>query len=213
MRIKYGVPLIILLFFLSTSALPYPCGKKDGMGVFRTKDESGYILYGFREGPDFAFMLPGKEISFPDGLQGKHRFFLDEILFESLTVKLSDFMKPRKGVADLDILKKHQAYEYDYMQKTPTTLRQLVVLGPREKPAANGQPSFTFYLWEAMNPNDQNGARQYFLSTVSGGEVVLLSAVVLNQANEGAAMQAFESYASSFHHLLNKERCPENSTK
>jgi hypothetical protein len=122
-------------------------------------------------------------------------------------------MKSEKGVADLDILKKHQAYEFEFMQTTPTPLKKLVELGPREKPSANGQPSFTFYLWGATDPRDPKGARQYFLSTLSGGEVAVLSAIVPNESKEGEAMQAFNSYASSFQHILKKEQCPEKASK
>jgi len=171
------------------------------------------ISYIFFETGQIAFELPGKEISFPDGLSGPRRFLIDGVLFESLLVKPSAFMKSEKGVADLEILKKHQAYEFEFMQKTPTPLRQLVELGPREKPAANGQPSFTFYLWEAADPRDPKGARQYFLSTVSGGEVAVLSAIVPNQAKEAEAMRAINSYAISFQHVLKKEQCPEKASK
>ena len=212
MKIRYGALFVILVLFSSAFASTSPCGVS-GMTVLRANDGSGYILYIFRDGPDFAFELPGKEISFPEGTSGPRRFLIDGILFESLLVKTSAFMKSEKGVADLEILKKHQAYEFEFMQKTPTPLRQLVELGPREKPAANGQPSFTFYLWEAADPRDPKGARQYFLSTVSGGEVAMLSAIVPNQAKEGEAMQAFNSYASSFQHVLKKEQCPEKASK
>lgn len=212
MKIKYGALLIILVLFSPSLASTSPCGKS-GMTVSRANDGSGYIFYIFRDGPDFAFALPGKEISFPNGMSGPRRFLIDGILFESLLVKPSAFMKSEKGVADLDILKKHQAYEFEYMQKTPTPLKKLVELGPREKPAAYGQPSFTFYLWEAADPRDPKGTRQYFLSTVSGGEVAVLSAIVPGEAKEGEAMQAFNSYASSFQHILKKEQCPERASK
>ena len=210
MRIKRA-GLTVLSVLLSWSLAPAsPCGKS-GMTALRADDGSGFIFFIFREEADFAFQLPGKEISFPDGLSGPRRFLIDGIHFESLLVKPSAFMKSVKGVADLDVLKKHQAYEFEYMQKTTTTLRQLVELGPREKPAANGQPSFTFYLWEAADPRDPKGPRQYFLSTVSGGEVAVLSAIVPSEVKEGEAMRAFNSYASSFQHVLKKEQCPEKS--
>lgn len=202
--------LFVSLFPALTSASP--CGKS-GMTVLRANDGSGFIFYVFRDGPDFAFELPGREISLPEDLSGPRRFVIDGIHFESLLVKPSAFMKQEKGLADLDMLKRHQAYEFEYMQKTPTPLTQLIELGPREKPAANGQPSFTFYLWEAADPHDQNGARQYFLSTVSSGEVAVLSAIVPNQAKEGEAMQAFNIYASSFQHVLKKEQCPEKASR
>lgn len=207
MRIRYGVLPVIWALLCSSVAAASPCGK-DGMTALRANDGSVYIFYVFRDGPDFAFQLPGKEISFPGGLSGPRRFLIDGILFESLLVKPSAFMKSEKGVADLEILKKHQAHAFEFMQTTPTPLRQLIELGPREKPAAGGQPSFTFYLWQAADPRDPRGARQYFLSTVSGGEVAVLSAVVPSQAREGEAMRAFNSYASSFQHVLKKEQCP-----
>ena len=212
MRLKYGALLIILVLFSSAFASTSPCGKS-GMTVLRANDGSGYFFYIYRDGPDFAFELPGEKISFPEGTSGPRRFLIDGILFESLLVKPSTFMKSEKGVPDLDILKKHQAYEFEFMQKTSTPLKKLVELGPREKPAAYGQPSFTFYLWEAADPRDPKGARQYFLSTVSGGEVAVLSAIVPNEAKEDEEMQAFNSYANSFQHILKKEQCPEKALK
>lgn len=212
MRIKLGGFLAALIFLSPALAPASPCGKS-GMSVLRANDGDGFIFYIFRDGPDFAFSLPGKEISFPEGLSGPRRFLIDGIFFESLLVKPSAFMKSVKGAADLEVLKKQQAYEFEFMQKTPTPLRRLVELGPRQKPAANGQPAFTFYLWGATDPRDPAGARQYFLSTVSGGEVAVLSAIVPNQAKEEDAMRAFEGYASSFQHVLKKEQCPETGSK
>ena len=212
MRIKYGALLIVLMLFTSAFASASPCGKS-GMTVLRANDGGGYIFYIYRDGPDFAFEIPGERISFPEGTSGSRRVLIDGILFESLLVKPSAFMKSEKGVADLDILKKHQAYEFEFMQKTPTPLKKLVELGPREKPSAKGQPSFTFYLWEAADPRDPKGTRQYFLSTVSSGEVAVLSAIVPNEAKEGEAMRAFNSYAISFQHILKKEQCPEKASK
>lgn len=212
MKIKYGALLIVVVLFSSAFASGWPCGKS-GMTVLRANAGSGYIFYIYRDGPDFAFELPGEEISFPNGTSGPRRFFIDGILFESLLVKPADFMKSEKGVADLDILKKHQAFEFEFMQTTPTPLKKLVELGPQEKPAAYGQPSFTFYLWAAADLRDPKGARQYFLTTVSGGEVALLSAIVANEAKEGAAMQAFKRYASSYQHILKKEQCLEKASK
>lgn len=209
MKMKCVILLLILLVS-SIHALASPCGT-DGMTVLRADDGSGYLFYVYREGPDIYFQLPGKEISFPDGTHGPLRVFIDGIFLEVLLVKPAEFMKPEKGVSDLDILKKHKTYEFDYMQKTPTPLREFVELGPREKPATNGQPGFTFYLWAAADPKDK-GTRQYFLTTVTAGEVVELTAIV-SKGSEEAAMQAFEFYAGSFQHVLKKEQCPEKTPK
>ena len=205
MKLTVGVMLMVLMSV--SFASPSPCGKS-GMTALRANDGSGFLFYVFRDGPDLYFGLTGKQVSFPNDTNGPKRFIIDGILYENLIVKPSEFMKSEKGLSDLDILKKHQAYEFEYMQKTPTPLRKLVEVGPRVKGARNGQPSFTFYLWEAMNPQDEKGARQYFLTSVSAGEVVVLTAIVPNQSAEDLAMQAFESYVSSFQHVLKKEQCP-----
>jgi hypothetical protein len=49
-------------------------------------------------------------------------------------------MKVEKDDADLDILKQHEKYEWDFMQKTPTPLRKLDELGPRVKASSIGSP-------------------------------------------------------------------------
>lgn len=136
------------------------------------------------------------------------RFVIDGVSYESLLVNPKAFTQSEKGLADLEILKRHQRYEFDYMKTTPTPLKQMVELGPRTKPAANGQPNLTFYLWLAKAPDDEKGTRQYFLTTVSNNEVVVLTAIVPNQTAEQLAMESFQSYASSFQHVLKKEDCP-----
>jgi|GEM_PF-2756318 len=207
MKATCGIVLAVLISLSTALASASPCGKS-GMTALRADDGSGFLFYVFREAPDIYFALPGKQVSFPDGLEGPRRLLIDGILYESLTLKPAEFMKVEKGTPDLDILKKHQAYEFGHMQKTPTPLRKLFELGPRGRAAAGGQPAFTFYLWGASDPGDEGGARQYFLSTVSSGEVVVLSAIVRDQSKEDAAMRAFESYAGSFQHVLRKEDCP-----
>ena len=161
MKAACGILLLVLTFFSSVTAEPSPCGKSEWTAL-RANDGNGYLFYIFREGPDLYFQLTGKEISFPNGANGPHRFFIDDIFYESLRVRPTEFMKPEKGVPDLDILKKHQTYEFDFMQKTPTPLRKFIELGPRVKAAANGQPSFTFYLWGAIDPRDPKGRANIF---------------------------------------------------
>jgi hypothetical protein len=203
---------LILLVAIAPTALSGPCGK-DGMTVLRADDGSGFLFFVFREKPDLYFEVPGKQISFPNGLEGPRRFLVDGTLFESLLVKPTEFMKLEKDPRDLDILKQHQAYEFAFIQKTASPLKKLVELGPRMKKAANGQPDFTFYLWQASDPADLKGTRQYFLTTVTAGEVVVLTAIVRDDVADGNAMQVFQSYASSFQHVLKKEQCPETKSK
>jgi hypothetical protein len=200
--------LILLASFVGASAFPSPCAKSGWTGL-RANDGSGFIFYLYRDAPDIYFLLGGRQISFPDKSKTPPQFIIDGIFYQTLIVKASEFMKVEKVAADLDVLKAHEKYEWDFMQKTPTPLRKLDELGPRVKPASKGQPSFTYYLWAARDPRDEHGSRQYFLTTVSDGDVVVLTAVVANNAQDNIAFDAFEGYITSFQHILNKKDCPD----
>ncbi len=208
MKLIFGALLLLLTGFSSALAFPSPCAKSGWTGL-RANDGSGFIFYIYRDAPDLYFLLTGRQVSFPDGPKGPPKFFIDGALYQSLLVKPSEFMKVEKAVADLDILKQHEKYEWDFMQKTPTPLRKLDELGPRVKAASKGQPAFTFYLWAARDPRDPHGSRQYFLTTVSDGVVIVLSAIVGNDSQDNLAFEAFESYITSFQHILNKKDCPD----
>lgn len=205
LSIKIFILLLILISFSPASASP--CGK-DGMTALRANDGNGFLFYVFRNGPDIYFALTGKQISFPNGTDGPRRFLIDGIFYESLTVKPKEFMKSEKDVADLDILKRHQAYETEHIKTTASPLKEFEELGARTKPAGNGQPGFTFHLWVARAPGDTKGTRQFFLTTVSNGDVVVLTAIVRDLSAVDSAMESLQSYAASFQHVLKKEDCP-----
>ena len=207
MKLLLGT-LFLLTCFIPGAAFPSPCAKSGWTGL-RANDGGGFIFYVYRDAPDIYFLLTGRQISFPDKSKTPPQFFVDGIFYQTVLVKTSEFMKVEKGVGDLDILKQHEKYEWDFLQQTPTSLRILDELGPRVKVASKGQPSFTFYLWAARDPKDPHGSRQYFLTTVSSGEVVVLSTVVANDAQDNVAFEAFESYITSFQHVLNKKDCPD----
>jgi hypothetical protein len=189
-----------------------PCGT-DGMTVVKADGGGKYVVYAFREGPDVAFQIPGKDMSFPNGTTGPKIFTLDGVVFETLFVKTADFVKPTTGKSDMDILNAHREFDVAYIQKLGGPLQKFVELGPRERPAANGQPAFTFYLWQMIDPLKPRGPSQYFLTTVTGGEVAVLSAIVKDEPSVDVAMDAFQSYAGSFQHILRKTQCPDAAKK
>lgn len=213
MKSLRSLPLLLAgLMTFPVAAAASPCGTS-GMTVVRADNGGQYVLYVFREGPDIAFQLPGKGISFPEGTRERKMFEIDGVVFETLFAKTGDFIKSGEALSDLDALKKHKDYEFDFIKKMSGPLTKLVEIGPRERRAGGGQPSFTFYLWQLMNPSDAQGPSQYFLTTVSAGEIAVLSAIVPGVGKESVAMQAFESYAVSFQHILRKEQCPETKKK
>jgi hypothetical protein len=202
--------LIAAVLLLPITAAGSPCGTS-GMTVVKADSGSHYVLYVFREGPDIAFQLPGKDISFPKGTEGPKTFIIDGVHFETLLAKTTEPVAGAAKLTDVEMLKKHRDREVEYIKTTPSPLTKLVEHGPRERPAGNGQPSFTFYLWQIVNPQDLKGASQYFLTTVSGGEIAVFSAIVPDPSKESVAMQAFQSYAGSFQHILRKEQCPQET--
>ena len=199
-----------VLLIIPTAAAGSPCGTS-GMTVVKADNGSQYVLYVFREGPDVAFQLPGKDISFPKGTDGPKTFMIDGVHFETLFAKLTEPLTPGAKLTDVEMLKKHRDQEVEYIKKTPSPLTKLVEHGPRERAAGYGQPSFTFYLWQVVNPQDPKGTSQYFLTTVSAGEIAVLSAIVPDPSKESVAMGAFQSYAGSFQHILRKEQCPQDT--
>jgi hypothetical protein len=179
------------------------------MTVVKADTGKQFVIYAFREGPDVAFQIPGSEISFPNGFTGPKSFIVDGVHFETLFAELKSFMGSTKNVSDLDILRKHREYEVEYIKKSSSPLTTFEELGPRERPAANGQPKFTFYLWRMLNPKEPEGTSQFFLTTVSNNEVAVLSAIVRSSSYDQVAMQVFQSYAGTFQHILKKDQCPE----
>ena len=205
--------LVVGLFLLAGHAWAItPCGTS-GMTVVKADSGGRYVVYAFREGPDVAFQVPGTDMSFPNGTTGSKMFTLDGVVFETLFVKTADFIKPTTGKSDLEILKEHRDFDVAFIQKAGGALQKMVELGPRDRPASNGQPAFTFYLWQMIDPKKPRGASQYFLTTVTSGEVAVLSAIVPDEAKLDVAMTAFESYASSFQHILRKTQCPDPTKK
>ena len=207
MKLSIRITIVLLTLISFSSALASPCGKQ-GMTALRANDGSGFLFYVFREGPDIYFALGGKEISFPNGTNPPPQFLIDGILYQSLIVKPKDFIKSEKVLADLEILKLYQTYESEHIKTTQSPLKEFIEIGARNKDAGAGQPAFTFHLWVASAPGDPKGTRQYFLTTVSNAEVIVLSAIARDEAAGALAMQSFQRYAAAFQHILKKEDCP-----
>lgn len=142
MKIMKVICLLVLMSVSSPSVLASPCDR-DGWTALHADDGGGYLFYLFREIPDVYFAIPGKKMSFPDGIKESPQFIIDGILYQSLLVKPTEFMKLEKGVVDLDILKKHQTYEFDYMQDTDTAPEARRTRSARKR---RGRGTAKFYL-------------------------------------------------------------------
>src|SRR5688572_1871498 len=156
MKVAFAIINAAITAFFTIAAVASPCGK-GGMTVVKAFSGDAFVIYSFRDGADVAFQLPGTDISFPNGLTGPKRFTVDGVYFETLFAKTDPFMKSAKGSSDIEILRKHREYEIEYIQKSASPLKSFVELGPRERPARNNQPAFTFYLWKMVGPSEPDG--------------------------------------------------------
>lgn len=196
--------LATLLLFVCTTASALPC-KTKGLDVLKLSDGTGLMFFVYTENSDIVFSIPGQEISFPETDQ-QSRFYIDQILFEYTYVNVNDFLNSKSPTA-LEVLKAHALYEQNYMKSVNAPLAEFVDYGERVKPASKTQPEFTFLLWQAKDPSNKAGASQYYLSTVSSGNVFLLSAIALN-GKEEQAKSALQYYAGTFHHISAIDQCP-----
>lgn len=205
---KYPTIAIWLSLIISSNLYANPCAK-NGMDVLKANDGSGYIFYIYRKNTDLVFVIPGKEISFPSGFSGPKRFFIDGLLYEIVVVDESDFLKSKQYLSDDEVLNAHMAYEEKYILDSHLSpLTKMVESGINVKSATATQPEFSFNLWQSKDPKNENGPSQYYVSTVTSGEVVYLSVISKSSNEASQVMGALHGYTDSFQHILNKQQCP-----
>lgn len=200
------VNLILVVFWIlvCSKVVALPCNTK-GLDILKLADGIGLMFFVYNEKSDLVFVIPGETISFPEK-KLQSRFYIDKNLFEYTLVNFADFLKD-KNATDSEVLKAHTLYEQSYLKSLKTPLIEFVDYGERVKPATDTQPEFYFALWQAKDPKNKTGASQFYLSTVSSGQVFLLSAIALN-GKEDQVKSALQYYAGTFHHISAIEQCP-----
>jgi hypothetical protein len=202
---------VFITFFVSP-VYAVQCAAPGAVNVLKAIDGSGFIFYPSRSYGDTVFVLPGKEFHKDTGAPlGTTQFEIDGIHFQFLTTAKSQFVAPGKLGDDATVLAKHVAYEHKYAVSNGSPLREVQELGNRTKPADEHNPEFVFKLWLLKDPKQPDGVRQYFLTTVVGGEVAVLSAIVLGPQYEQQAISAFTKFASSLQFVPSEKACPSSS--
>lgn len=163
-------------------------------GGFTFFPKSGNRLYAIRLlGEDFAAQ---HELSHP-AMQ------IDGIFYQFLFVPITDFAGSERR-PDADLLAQHATWEFDAAQRASGKLDRFEDLGNKVRPAGKGFEMATFKLWRMHNADDT--AAQFFVTTVVGGEVVVMSAI--HRPIPGKAEQfrkVFRHYAET----LNWWGCPD----
>jgi hypothetical protein len=185
------------------------CAAPGSLNLVKANDGTGFIFYPSRSYGDTVFVLPGKEFrKDAEAPQGTVQFFVDEIHYQLLTTPKSQFISGDQSADDPTILARHAQYEYQFVLKAGGRLTEFEELGNRNKPADGGNPAFAFKLWLLKDPKESSGARQYYLATVVGDEVLCLSAIVMGPAYESQVISAFTKVASSLQFVPSEKMCP-----
>jgi len=185
------------------------CGVPGSLNVNKSANGSAFIFYPSRSYGDSRFVLPGKEfqkdLSAPPG---KVQFFVDGIHYEFLTTPKAQFVVESEIADDATVLARHTAYERKYILKVAKTGKEFHEIGSRQRPPVEGTPALLFRLWQMTVSKKKGDPSQYFLTTVIGDDVAMLSAIVGNGKDEVQALRALDSFAQTFKFLLSEESCP-----
>lgn len=202
----------VALYLVALTASPVyavHCTAPGTINVLKANNGDSFIFYPSRSYGDTVFELPGTDFrKDADAPPGTTQFFVDGIHYQYLTTQKSQFVVKDAVADDASVLAKHAEYEHRYVLSAGGPLSDFQDLGNRQKPANQGNPSFTFKLWLLKNPKKPNGARQLYLTSVVGDEVASLSAIALSPTKERQVISAFTEFAASFQFVPSEQACP-----
>ena len=176
--------------------------------VYRGTDEKSLIFFLPRAEHDLRFELPGHDFANDDGAPpNKMEFFVDGVHYELLGTAVSEFLQPGEQADPRQILPRHAASEHGYAVRSGGLLKDLQVLDQTVRPAFQDTPALYFLRWKLHDASARDMPAQYFLSTVVGDSVVVLSAIVPKPEQEALARTALDRFSTSFQFLA-EEDCP-----
>lgn len=200
---------IVSAFLFSSTCHAARCGAPGSLNVYKSADGKALIFFSSRSYGDARFQLPGKEfgkdLSAPPE---KSQFFIDGIHYEFLTTPKAQFITEGEPADEATVLARHTAYEREYIAKAGNPKSRFLEIGSRQKPAVDGTPALLFNLWQMKVSKKKGDASQYFLTTVIGDDVAMLTAIIWDGKTEKQAMSALDSFAQTFRLLRSEESCP-----
>lgn len=121
----------------------------------------------------YAMSLPGKAFA-PRRELSRLAMQIDGVFYQFLFVPISAF-SPGPRPSDAELLSRHARWEFDAARRAGGPLDRFADLGNRDRAATDGREAATFKLWRMHNADDT--ATQFFVTTVVGDEVVVMSAI------------------------------------
>ncbi len=152
----------------------------------------------------FAMSLPGKHFT-PHRDLSRPAMQIDGVFYQFLFVPISAF-SPGPRPSDAELLSRHARWEFDAARRAGGPLDRFADLGNKDRPATDGREAATFKLWRMHNADDT--ATQFFVTTIVGDEVVVMSAIP--RPDPAAAEQfgkVFRYYADKLVWLECRDAC------
>ena len=175
--------------------------------IIKPAQGAGYRFYKFIGDSSYVYFLDGKKFSFNDKDDpGKTFMFIDDFAYEPILVERADLEKYVKSSKEIDVLRAQAKHAQEYMKgAVPSVVIKDYGSSARKNP--DGSDGRLFYLWKKENPPGSQDARQYLVSTLVKGGVVVLSFMPLKQSvSEDDVFLQIQKYTSNFD-MLSSERC------
>ncbi len=175
--------------------------------VIKPAQGTGYRFYKFMGDSSYVYFLDGNKFSFNDKDDpGKTFIFIDDFAYEPIFVETADFGRYVKSSKPVDILRAQAKHAQDYMKSAVPSI-VITDYGPSARKNPDGSDDRLFYLWKKENPPGSKDARQYLVSTLVKGGVVVLSFMPLKESiSEDDVFLQIQKYTSNFD-VLSSERC------
>lgn len=199
-----------ILLFVAVTASADPCNTDGaGLDVLKADGGEGYIFYSYGKPRDYSFVFSGGNIEFPEGIKSKSIIFkLDGVNYEALRVNSADITKGEVCKTARDVLKVHQKYQVKYAKESGAPWTKVATYDPISVRGAYDGAEHEFLLWSMFNPALKNEPRQFYISTLVGGEIFVVSAQTEGDASARQALSSLNDYALSFNVVVSPDQCP-----
>lgn len=192
---------------LGTVDLDAQCPNTGETKVIKPAQGTGYRFYKFMGDSSFVYFLDGKKFSFNDKDDpGKTLILIDDFAYEPIVVGKDDLAKYVKSSSTMDILRAQAKHAQDHFKSAVPSI-VTTDYGPSSRKNPDGSDDRLFYLWKKESPPGSQDARQYLVSTLIKGGVVVLSFMPLKASvTEDDVFLQIQKYTSHFD-LLSSDRC------
>lgn len=206
-NLRSALAVMTSLLLVCGIELDAQCPNTGETKVIKPRQGTGYYFYKFIGGASYVYFLDGKTFRFNDKDDpGKLLILIDDFAYEPILFNGADLAKYVHSKAESEILRDQAKHEQEYFKKTVPSMA-ITDYGPSARKNADGSDGRLFYLWKKENSPGDKETRQYLVSTVVNGQVVVLSFMPLKTSvSEDEVFQQIQTYTSRFD-VVAADRC------